>query len=191
MDEERAARHLHAIDEVVGLAEEIGVQVWLRGGWAMDFYLGEITRDHGDIDWFAWVEDAPKLAAELVGRGYEPLPGPPPGQQLDFGRGDVELSFALLGRDEDGRVVVGGGPWKGEPWPDGMLDAPPGRLGRLRCPIISPAAQIEIKRMMPAWVPGMPRRPKDLEDVARLQAALYERRHAHPEARPGSRIPHP
>jgi hypothetical protein len=53
-----------------------------------------------------------------------------------------------------------------------MLDWEPGRIGSLRCPIISPLAQIEIKEMMPVWAPGFPRRPKDAEDIARLRAAL-------------------
>jgi hypothetical protein len=48
----------------------------------------------------------------------------------------------------------------------------PGEIGALRCPIISPHAQIEIKKMMPIWVPGMPRRPKDAEDIAVLEAAI-------------------
>jgi Aminoglycoside-2''-adenylyltransferase len=38
----------------VAMAERLGVQVWLRGGWAMDFFLGQVTRDHVDIDWEAW-----------------------------------------------------------------------------------------------------------------------------------------
>jgi hypothetical protein len=84
----------------------------------------------------------------------------------------VEHSFALLARDAAGRVVVGGGPWAGEPWPDGMLGGPPGRLHDLTCPIITPQAQIEIKRMMPEWMPGLPRRPKDANDIARLESAL-------------------
>jgi hypothetical protein len=37
---------------------------------------------------------------------------------------------------------------------------------------VSAAAQIEIKEMMPVWVPGMRRRAKDAEDIARLRAAL-------------------
>jgi hypothetical protein len=56
-----------------------------------------------------------------------------------------------------------------------MLDAAPGRIGQVRCPIISPAAQIEIKQMMPVWVPGRPRRAKDAQDVTRLEAALQSR----------------
>jgi hypothetical protein len=64
-----------------------------------------------------------------------------------------------------------GRPWAGAPWPEGMLDAP-GRIGDLECPVISPRAQIEIKKMMPVWVPGMARRSKDAADIARLRAAL-------------------
>ena len=38
---------LSAITEVLNAANELGIEVWLRGGWAMDFYLGQITREHG------------------------------------------------------------------------------------------------------------------------------------------------
>ncbi|MEU6864872.1 aminoglycoside adenylyltransferase [Streptomyces sp. NPDC046876] len=172
MDTERTALQLRLIADTVEAAGAAGTQVWLRGGWAMDFFLGGPTRDHEDVDWFTWAADAPRLAAELLRRGHEPLPGPPPDQQLDFVRSGVESQFALLDRDRAGRVVVAGGPWAGEPWPDGMLDAPPASVGAVRCPIVSPAAQIEIKRMTPVWLPGLPRRPKDAEDIARLEAAL-------------------
>lgn len=161
MNESRTERQWAAIAEVCTL----GVEVWLRGGWAMDFWLGEPTRDHEDIDWFAWSGDAERLRTLLVARGYEVLRADD--QQLDLVRDGEELSFALVARDAaTGRVTVAGGPWAGSPWPDGMLE--PVVLGRL-------AAQIEIKRMMPVWVPGHPRRRKDAEDVARLEAALLSR----------------
>ncbi|MEV4657889.1 aminoglycoside adenylyltransferase [Micromonospora sp. NPDC049301] len=165
-------RQLEAIAETLDLAQQLGVEVWLRGGWAMDFFLGEITREHVDVDWFAWSHEAARLAAALTDHGYALLADPPHDQQLDLVRADVELSFALLARDKHGRVVVAGGPWADEPWPDGMLDGGLGRLGGLRCPIIEPRAQIEIKQMMPVWVPGRPRRAKDAADIARLAAAL-------------------
>ncbi|MFJ4775347.1 nucleotidyltransferase domain-containing protein [Streptomyces sp. NPDC088762] len=171
MDQARTARQLAAIGEVLGL----GVEVWLRGGWAMDFWLGGApTRDHEDVDWFAWSRDAERLAELLAARGYEVQRADD--QQLDLVRDGEELSFALVSRDPAGRVVVAGGPWAGTPWPDGMLEPVVlGRLGALECPVVSPAAQIEIKRMMPVWVPDRPRRPKDAEDVALLEAALRER----------------
>lgn len=86
----------------------------------------------------------------------------------------MESSFSLLATDRFGRVVVAGGPWAGEVWPEGMLDASVGRIAALRCRIISPRTQIEIKQMMPVWVPGRPRRKKDVEDITRLEAALRE-----------------
>jgi hypothetical protein len=86
----------------------------------------------------------------------------------------VECSFALLSKDQFGRVVVAGGPWAGKMWPEGMLEAPVGRIGALRCRIISPCAQIKIKQMTPVWVPGRSRRGKDTEDIARLEVALRE-----------------
>jgi hypothetical protein len=155
------------------MASDVGVQVWLRGGWAMDFFLGEVTRDHVDIDWFAWAVDALGLQAGLLRRGYHVVGSSPVEQQLDVVRDGLELSFAWLARSEAGEVVVGGGPWAGEPYPSGMLDSPPGGIGQACCPIISPAAQIEIKQTMPIWVPGRPRRAKDAADVARLQSALH------------------
>ncbi|MFK0257902.1 nucleotidyltransferase domain-containing protein [Streptomyces sp. NPDC090445] len=175
MDRERSARQLRLIGETVDLAKALGVEVRLRGGWAMDFFIGEVTRDHEDIDWFAWTGDAAALADALMRSGWQPVPGPPPGQQADFSKEGVESSFALLDRDRYGRAVVAGGPWAGELWPEGMLDGSVGRIGDLRCGIISPGAQIEIKRMTPVWVPGRPRRAKDAEDIARLEAALRGR----------------
>jgi hypothetical protein len=175
VDVERAERQLRLIAGIVAMAADLDVQVWLRGGWAMDFFLSEVTRDHVDIDWFAWAIDAAVLRGALLRHGYQLAGGPPLEQQLDVTRDGEELSFAWLAEDEAGRVVVGGGPWAGQPWPAGMLDAAPGRIGQVRCPIISPAAQIEIKQMMPVWVPGRPRRAKDAQDVTRLEAALQSR----------------
>jgi len=37
--------------EVVAMSERLGVEIWFRGGWAVDFFLGQVTRDHVDIDW--------------------------------------------------------------------------------------------------------------------------------------------
>jgi len=66
-----ADEQLAAIDELVTLAYELGVPVWLRGGWAMDFFLGRLTRDHADIDWFALAEDGQQLADGLISHGFE------------------------------------------------------------------------------------------------------------------------
>ncbi len=170
-------RQLDVIAEIVRLADATGVDVWLRGGWAMDFFLGEVTRPHLDIDFFCAASDADRLVAALHEHGYRDDPGPPPEQQRDLVTADgIEVSFALLGRDTDGCPTVAGGPHAGARWPTDLLTWQPCRLGDVTCRIVGPRAQIEIKEMMPVWVPGAPRRDKDAWDVARLRAALLSPR---------------
>lgn len=142
----------------------------------MDFYLGQVTREHEDVDWFVWDKDMPAISALLTSRGWVDLAIHSHDQQRDLLRDDVELGFAPLARTEAGCVVVGGGPYRGEPWPADMIsNAVAGELEGIGCPIINPAAQIEIKRMMPIWVPGFRRRDKDTRDIATLEAALRRR----------------
>jgi hypothetical protein len=175
VDTDRTARQLRLIAEITSLAERIGVEVWLRGGWAVDFTLGEVTRDHRDIDWFTWAETLPTLPtlrAALDEHGYQPDPVAEESVQYDVVKDGEDLQFALLARDERGNPAVAGGPYAGEPWPTDLLDGQRGRIGRQQCPVVNPRAQIEIKQMMPVWVPGMPRRPKDAQDIRRLEARL-------------------
>jgi hypothetical protein len=167
--DELTRRQLATVAEVVAVTGAGGIPVWLRGGWAMDFQLGAVSRPHLDVDWYCWRDDADRLARLLLGRGWLPDPRMPAESQLDLLAGDVEVSFAYLGRDSEGRPTVGGGPWVGTLLPAGMLDAPPGRIGPLTVPTISVAAQIEFKQMYPVWMPERPRRPKDADDVARLR----------------------
>lgn len=170
---ELAQAQLSAIAEVLHAASTLGIEVWLRGGWAMDFYLGQVTRDHEDVDWFVWQKDLPVISGLLISRGWVDLANHPLDQQRDLLRDQVELGFAPLARTDSGDVVVGGGPFMGEPWPENMIDNTlVGELAGICCPIISPEAQIEIKRMMPVWVPGFRRRDKDARDIELLEATL-------------------
>jgi hypothetical protein len=170
---ERDARQLQLIEEVLTLADDLGVELWLRGGWAVDFFLGHITRRHQDIDFFVWAKDASRMVQTLRLHGYEEAVSAPKEQQRDFRKCREDLSFALIDRDADGQVVVAGGPWAGVAWPTGMIDDDTiGHIGELRCHVISPEAQIEIKVMMPVWDPGRPRRAKDRQDIELLRSAL-------------------
>lgn len=181
------------IAETVQTAEALGAEVWLRGGWAMDFFLGAASRDHEDIDWFAWADDATALTGALLLHGWRSVPGSPPEWQLDFVKDGLESSLTLVNRDEAGRVVVAGGPWVGTPWPEGMLEAEPRCIAGVRCAIVSPQVQIEIKRMMPVWDASRPRRLKDAEDIARLEAALRVRERRSEQGggnRPERSLPH-
>jgi hypothetical protein len=165
-------RQLDIIEEVFALAREAEIPLWLRGGWAMDFALGEVTREHLDIDLFAWAVDAERLARVLTDSGYDRRPNDNPLLQLDFTRHGEELNIGLLALAATGHIVVPAGESAGEAWPEGMLDGPPGRIGDREYPVVSIPAQIEIKEMMPIWVPGMRRREKDRLDIERLRAHI-------------------
>ena len=40
---------MEAIGEMAALADRLGLPLWLRGGWAVDFLVGRVTRDHTDV----------------------------------------------------------------------------------------------------------------------------------------------
>jgi hypothetical protein len=104
VDAQRAERRMRLIGDVLAIATGLGVPVWLRGGWAMDFFLGQVTRDHVDIDWFAWLADAPVLDAALAHSGYRTIghaPAEPHREEATLGRSGVDVGPArsTLGYD--------------------------------------------------------------------------------------------
>jgi hypothetical protein len=165
-------RQFALIREFASICTAASIEFWLRGGWAMDFFLGRITREHEDVDLFVWGKDAPRLMERLQQAGFEEQGGPPPEAQRNVAKDGEELHLALLATSEQGQIVVAGGPWAGAPWPDGMLIGPPGRLSDLVCPIVNPQVQIEIKEKFGEWRPDLPLREKHQADIARLRTAL-------------------
>ena len=57
----RAKSQLALIGLLSRICREESVDWWLRGGWAVDFFVGRVTRDHHDIDVFAWARDRGRL----------------------------------------------------------------------------------------------------------------------------------
>lgn len=53
------------------LFEELGITVWLGGGWGVDALLGEQTRRHADLDIVLSKEAAEKLREALFNLGFE------------------------------------------------------------------------------------------------------------------------
>ena len=123
------ARQLPLLQEILALCEARAIPIWLRGGWAADFALGEITREHEDIDLFAWVQDAGRLTEAFEQAGFSPQQGPPPEAQRDFTRDGESIQVALVDLNEAGEAVVAGGSAKGSAWPQGMLGSHKGQIG--------------------------------------------------------------
>lgn len=163
------ARQLSLLQEVLTLCETRVIPIWLRGGWAVDFALGQITREHEDIDFFALARDAERLVEAFEQAGFCPQEGPPPESQRDFTKDQESIQIGLVDLNEDGEAIVAGGPAKGLPWPSGMLGSHRGQIGEIVCLIVNPLVQIELKEQTPVWRPDLPHYPKHASDIARLR----------------------
>jgi len=134
-----SARQLSAIADLAGWASEVGIPLWLRGGWAVDFALGEITRPHEDIDWFIDVADAERVREHLVHEGWAVTRTQLNAVDLAYQGSGPEHGIGFVERRGD-EVVVPYGPFAGDPWPTGMLDGPLCTLHGVTCRIITVAA---------------------------------------------------
>ncbi len=54
----------------LALFDEIGVAVWIDGGWGVDALLGECTRAHKDLDIIISWADSARLTDALSARGF-------------------------------------------------------------------------------------------------------------------------
>ncbi len=79
-------RQLTLIEELTSICHSLPIELWLRGGWAVDFFIGRVTREHEDIDLFIWATDAPALARELDRAGLRPKPDRRPTRSVTLRR---------------------------------------------------------------------------------------------------------
>jgi lincosamide nucleotidyltransferase A/C/D/E len=107
-------------DEVVDIysaLEEVGIQLWIDGGWGVDALLGRQTRFHGDLDIAIQSKDLEALRSVLRSRGYREIQSAesnPWNFVLSDGSGrEVDVHAFVF--DEHGRVV------EGIKYPDGSL----------------------------------------------------------------------
>lgn len=49
--------------------EQIGIEVWIDGGWGVDALLGRQTRPHNDIDIFVQKKDDAEIIKLLISNG--------------------------------------------------------------------------------------------------------------------------
>lgn len=180
--ETREERQLRLIGELVAELSAASISWWLRGGWAMDFFLGRVTRPHDDIDLFAWRADSERLVEILVAAGFEEVGEPRPAAQRNLAEDDELVHVVLLERTPEGSMITPPGRWAAhlggpesddgpEEWPADMLEAPPGCLGALVAPIVDPAAQLEAIEAA-ARLPGHPLSEKHRLDREQLRDAL-------------------
>ncbi|MFP3883541.1 MAG: nucleotidyltransferase domain-containing protein [Actinomycetota bacterium] len=97
------------VDRLLDLFEELGIKVWLDGGWGVDALLGEQTRRHSDLDIVLETEAAVMLRAALLDRGFEDV-ATDDRRAWNYVMGDddgTRIDFHVVEFADDGRGIYG------------------------------------------------------------------------------------
>ncbi len=155
---------LAAIREVHEACDSSGVDDWLFGGWAVDFHLGTVTREHADFDVAIWLADRATFETFLRGAGWR-LSGEGEGY-VEWDRGPLHAEVAFLVRDEDGvfSTLVADGR---ADWPRDAFGSDVGVIGDVRARVIALDA---LRAEKSAGYGGPDTHAKDQADIAALRA---------------------
>jgi hypothetical protein len=101
-----AEEQLTAISSLSSVLDQHAVDYWLFGGWAVDFCVGAVTREHADIDVAAWRGDYDTIRGVLEAAGWRhtPVTDEVVGTRYMFGSALVEFTFVVAG--DDGSIVI-------------------------------------------------------------------------------------
>ncbi len=79
---------------------------WLFGGWAVDLWVGRLTRPHDDIDVLVWRQDEARVHEALQGAGWVHAPAPEDLVGTNYTRHGYELQLTFVVPAFEGGVVV-------------------------------------------------------------------------------------
>jgi len=142
------------------------VRFWLRGGWAIDFLIGRVTRTHEDVDAVTWQRHRRRLREALTAAGFRVVRETE--KQVDFEERGVDVTFVFLTRDGEGRIVTHAIPewtWRPDALPPAWRE-----LDGVACRVVSARQLLKEKEGDPR-----PRRPKDAESIAALRRLVGAR----------------
>ncbi|WP_068621335.1 nucleotidyltransferase domain-containing protein [Paenibacillus tuaregi] len=138
---------LKVLNEINTICTTIDCKFWLRGGWAIDFLLGKVTRPHDDIDLVTWIQNREQLECALAEAGYEQVPVKEQfrGRQSDFRKDDVDITFGYITNANDGSIIMNGLPeWV---WRDDSLLPQSYMLNGLSAHVLHPRQLLEEKEV--------------------------------------------
>ena len=108
MTEQRAdyERSLAALGSASSALDAAELEHWFFGGWAVDLWVGRLTRPHDDIDVLVWRRDESGVHDALTGAGWVHTPSPEDVVGTNYARAgyELQLTFAVVGAD--GSMVV-------------------------------------------------------------------------------------
>ena len=89
---------LVALARVSAQLDANGIDYWLFGGWAVDFYAGEETRPHSDVDLAIWRDDLQRIVELLEQDGWRHAPDDEEDGGTGYERDGVRLELTYLVR---------------------------------------------------------------------------------------------
>ncbi|MFB7158852.1 nucleotidyltransferase domain-containing protein [Lysinibacillus sp. NPDC056232] len=103
---------LKVLSDISEISKILDIEFWLRGGWAIDFLLGKITRPHDDIDVETWVQNRERFEIALAEAGYEQIPVRKQfcNRQSDFHKNNVEVTIGFITHSDNGSLIMNGLP---------------------------------------------------------------------------------
>lgn len=160
-----------ALAGAAGALDSAGLEHWFFGGWAVDLWVGRITRTHDDIDVLVRRSDEAAVDAALVAAGWLHTPHDDDVVGTNYAGDGSDLQLTFVETDDEGRVVV---PVPGQPVvvSAGPLADVRRPLGHLRVRVLSLEKMLENKaEPRPDDVGGA----KDRADLAALRAIADRR----------------
>jgi len=165
--DEQAADQLSSLRRVGRLLDDAGIAYWLYGGWAVDFYAGEATRPHDDVDLAVWFDDLPRIDELLRSDGWRHAPDPDEDGGTGYERDGVRFELLYLVYAADGRIVTplrdGPAVWSADAFADDARE-----LNGVRSTVMGLETLTGMKRYARGDPEDMAKDRADLEHLARL-----------------------
>ena len=166
----QSSRQLEVLREIDDILSRERARYWLRGGWAIDFLLGRVTRPHADLDLVTWQRHRRRIERALIDAGFQV--DRELAVQTDLVKDEQDVTFVYLERSGDCSIVAHGVPewiWQPEALPERRYC-----LHGVRARVVSPEHMLEDQE---TWeqATGRPPRSKDaqtkklLRDIIRCQ----------------------
>lgn len=163
---------LNLLSEISKISATMGIEFWLRGGWAIDFLLGKVTRPHDDIDLITWIKYRDQLESALIEAGYKQAPVKEEfqGRQSDFQKDGIDITLCYITRAENRSIIMNGLPeWV---WRSDSLLQQRFMLNGISAYVLNPRQLLEEKEVYEQI--GRIPRPKDAESKKVLHRIIAE-----------------
>jgi hypothetical protein len=164
-------RGLAALESVSGALEAANLEHWFFGGWAVDLWVGRLTRPHDDIDVLVWRRDEARVDDALAAAGWMHTPTPEDLVGTDYARDTYVLQLTYVVPGAEGGVIV--------PVPEQPIVVSTGPLAYARRDLNAVSVRVVTLEMMLA-IKSTPRPDqdggeKDRADLAALRSLVDDR----------------